>query len=172
MVCAAAEILHERGIGFQLIVAGAGVELVRLEPRFESLPEVEIRRGFIPPDDIIDAIQSADVVLLPYLGASQSGVAAAAFGNGRPVIASRTGGLVDVVEHGVNGLFVAPGDPQALADAVETLANDAALRARLMEGARRTADVQLNWTRISRTIYDVFVGNIPTRPGLERQANR
>lgn len=172
VVCAAAELLHRRGIAFELIVAGAGDELVRLGPRFETLPEVEIRRGFIPPDDLIDAIQSVDVVLLPYLGASQSGVAAASFGNGRPVIASRTGGLVDVVEPGVNGLLVSPGDPEALADAVQSLAQDTVLRATLTQGAQRTADIQLNWVRISGTIYDVFVGHSRTRRGFAQDANR
>ena len=54
---------------------------------------------------------------------------------GTPVIATRVGGVPDIVEDGVNGLLVPPGDATALADAVRRFVQDDALRARLSAAA-------------------------------------
>jgi glycosyltransferase involved in cell wall biosynthesis len=57
----------------------------------------------------------------------------------RPVIATATGGVVEIVEHRVDGLLVMPGDPAALAEAISAVAGDAALRARLATAGREKA---------------------------------
>jgi hypothetical protein len=58
---------------------------------------------------------------------------------GRPVIASRIGGLQDVVEHGRSGLLVPPGDPAALCQAMQQLLDQPTLRRQLGQGARARA---------------------------------
>jgi len=151
-----AESLHADGLPFELSIAGHGPELDRLQARFERLPEVRIHNGFVPPLQVMASIQEADCVLLPYLSATQSAVLAAAFAGRRYVIASRTGGIPDVVEHGHNGLLVPPGDPQALADAVRKIAHDPVLRVRLCEGAEATATGKLDWNRIAGDLVKVF----------------
>jgi glycosyltransferase involved in cell wall biosynthesis len=83
---------------------------------------------------------AADVVALPYREATGSGIAQIAFGAGLPVIATRTGGLEEVVEEGVSGLLVPPRDPVALARAVERFFDEGMgerLRAGVRAGARR-----------------------------------
>jgi len=60
-----------------------------------------------------------------------------AMATGRPLIASRMGGLTDMVEEGVTGLLVPPGDEAALRQAMERLLADPALRARMGEAAKR-----------------------------------
>lgn len=57
----------------------------------------------------------------------------------KPVVASRIGGVVEVVEHNQMGLLVAPNDPAALADSIITVLNDAGLAARLGEAGYRQA---------------------------------
>jgi len=158
----AAEQLHEEGLSFQLRVAGQGPELDRLFDRFSRPPPVRVRRGFVPSVEVIDAIQEADCVVLPYLSATQSGVLAAAFAGHRFVIASDTGGLPAVVEHGGNGLLVPPGEPAALADAMRVAARDDRLRDRLRAGAAHTAGTRLDWDRIAAKLLDVFA---EARPG-------
>ncbi len=60
----------------------------------------------------------ADVVVLPYISATQSGVVQLAFGFGKPVITTRVGGLQEVVRDGYNGLVVPPQNEEALAEAI------------------------------------------------------
>jgi glycosyltransferase involved in cell wall biosynthesis len=58
---------------------------------------------------------------------------------GKPVVATRVGGLEELVEHGSEGLLIPPEDPEAVAEAVLTLARDSALRHRLGRAARSRA---------------------------------
>ena len=57
--------------------------------------------------------------------------------SGLPVIAPRSGGPIDLIDHGRTGLLTDPDDPRSLRAAVRELAGDAALRARLAEAGRR-----------------------------------
>jgi glycosyltransferase involved in cell wall biosynthesis len=59
-----------------------------------------------------------------------------AMASGRPVVATTTGGIVDMIADGENGLLVPPGDEYRLAAAMTRLLNDADLRIRLAAGAR------------------------------------
>ncbi len=163
VLLAAAERLHAEGLPFELSIAGHGPELDRLRGRFQTLPEVRLQTGFVPPNQVIASIQEADCVVLPYLSATQSGVLAAAFAGHRFVIASETGGIPDVVTHGRNGLLVPPGDPAALADAVKLVAQDAGLRETLRQGAIATARQQLNWSRIAERLQADFAAALETR---------
>ena len=81
---------------------------------------------------------AADVAALPYREATGSGIAQIAFGAGLPVIATRTGGLEEVVEEGTTGLLVPPRDPTALARAIERYF-DERLAERLSVGVRASA---------------------------------
>jgi glycosyltransferase involved in cell wall biosynthesis len=54
---------------------------------------------------------------------------------GTPVIATETGGVVEIVEDGQNGLLVPPGDPDALASSIERFFADEGLRERLRRAA-------------------------------------
>jgi glycosyltransferase involved in cell wall biosynthesis len=73
---------------------------------------------YVPDDEVADWFAVADAVVLPYVSATQSAVAALAFQQGRPVISTEVGGIPEAVEDGVTGLIVPPHDPAALADAI------------------------------------------------------
>jgi glycosyltransferase involved in cell wall biosynthesis len=152
----AAELLHEDGVSFELKIAGRGPELDRLQERFCQLPEVEVLNGFVPPSEVVSSIQEANCVVLPYLTATQSGVLAAAFAGRRFVVASETGGLVDVVSHLRNGYLFPPGDAAKLASAIKMLAETPGLREELERGAQLTATEKLNWSRIVADLDAVF----------------
>jgi glycosyltransferase involved in cell wall biosynthesis len=86
---------------------------------------VRIDNRYIPNEEIVEIFDRSDVLVLPYLSATQSAVARIALANGLPVIASRTGGLSEVVVEKVNGLLFPSGDSNALADRItEYFAND------------------------------------------------
>jgi glycosyltransferase involved in cell wall biosynthesis len=80
---------------------------------------VEIRDTFVPNEDVNLYFSAADVVVLPYLSASQSGIIQISFALDRPVITTKVGGLPEVVLDGKVGFVVEPGHPQDLAAAIE-----------------------------------------------------
>jgi len=79
---------------------------------------VHIDDRYAPNEEVAEIFNRADVLVLPYLSATQSGVARVALSNGLPIIASRTGGLLEVVQENINGLLFPPGDSDALAEAI------------------------------------------------------
>ena len=72
----------------------------------------------MPNEDVEKYFRACDVVVLPYLSATQSGIAQVAFGFDKPVIVTAVGGLPDVVDNGETGFVVPPQDPVALAAAI------------------------------------------------------
>jgi len=95
--------------------------------------------GFLRPDAVAREMTRASVVVVPSLEEMFCNVAAEAMAVGRPVVASRTGSLPELVADGERGLLVPPADPAALAGAILRLLEDDALRARLGAAARAWA---------------------------------
>lgn len=81
-------------------------------------PRIRFDFRFIPDAEIATFFAAADVVLAPYRIEAQSGVALAAFHFARPVIATRVGGLPEIID-GKNGMLVDPENPSQLARAVD-----------------------------------------------------
>lgn len=79
---------------------------------------VHIDNRYVPNEEISSIFDRADALVLPYLNATQSAVARIALSNGLPLIASRTGGLAEIVIENVNGLLFPAGDADALADQI------------------------------------------------------
>jgi glycosyltransferase involved in cell wall biosynthesis len=73
---------------------------------------------YVPNEEVETYFKACDVVVLPYLSATQSAIVQIAFGFDKPVIVTRVGGLPDVVDDGMTGYLVPPGDPDALAGAM------------------------------------------------------
>lgn len=79
---------------------------------------VTICDGYIPDREIEKYFAACDLVVLPYVSATQSGIVQIAYGFEKPVVVTNVGGLPDVVEDGKTGYVVEPENPVALADAV------------------------------------------------------
>ncbi len=81
--------------------------------------------GSWPHEAVMGAWSRCSIGLVPSIVAETFGIVALeAMYNGKPVIATRIGGLTDVVADGETGLLVPPGDPQALRDAIQRLLDD------------------------------------------------
>jgi glycosyltransferase involved in cell wall biosynthesis len=87
------------------------------DPRLRD--KVRVVDRYVANEEVASYFAAADVAALPYRSATGSGIVQIAYGAGLPVLATRTGGLTDVVEDGASGLLVPPGDPAAMARAVE-----------------------------------------------------
>lgn len=118
--------IHDRVPSASLKIVGEGDRLAEFEEKAqrEGLP-VELV-GRVPEPDLVGAYREAGVVVLPSTSDAESFgmVLAEANACGRPVVASRVGGIPDFVRHGDNGLLVPPGDPDRLADGVSELLLD------------------------------------------------
>jgi glycosyltransferase involved in cell wall biosynthesis len=131
----------------QLYVVG---EFYEPRARYESALAQPALRGkvrvidrYVANEEVANYLAAADVVALPYRSATGSGIAQVAFGGGTPVIATRAGGLEEVVDEGVTGLLVPPSDPAALARAIERYFEED-LGPRLREGVAR-AGARFTW---------------------------
>lgn len=108
-----------------LLVAGevwyGGEASYREQLRRLGLDDRHVRFDFrfIPDSEIATWFAAADVVLAPYRHEAQSGVVLTSFHFGRPVIATRVGGMPEIVENGANGLLIEPESPDALAEALD-----------------------------------------------------
>ena len=73
---------------------------------------------YVPNEMVAAYFRAADLVVLPYVSATGSGIVQVAYGFGRPVLTTRVGSLPEVVEDGRTGYLVPPGDPAAIAGAM------------------------------------------------------
>jgi glycosyltransferase involved in cell wall biosynthesis len=79
---------------------------------------VLVHSDYVPNEDVSKYFSAADVVVLPYISATQSGIVQIAYQFDKPVIATDVGGLSEVVLDGRTGFIVKPEAPEAVADAV------------------------------------------------------
>jgi glycosyltransferase involved in cell wall biosynthesis len=123
----------------RLDIAGRGP----LEPALRALvKELEIEDavhflGYVVP--VQRAIEEAAIVVVPSMGEGFGMVALEAMERARPVIAAEIGGLGELVEEGVTGVLVPPGEAEPLAEAIVRLASDLALAGEMGEAGRRRA---------------------------------
>jgi glycosyltransferase involved in cell wall biosynthesis len=136
----------------RLIVAGRGSDAGHLL----ADSRIEVRAEYIPEGELDALFARATLVVLPYIDASQSGVAMLALGRGIPVVATDVGAIPEVVP---SSEFLAPvGDSDALAVRVlRWLDHGAALREQILEHAR----LQLSWSVAAvkaLALYESVVG--------------
>jgi len=98
---------YEDAAPYRALAAAAGGE-----------PAVRLLGRYLPDDEVEALFKAADVVVLPYRSATQSGVTHVAYALGVPVITTDVGGLSETVKPGETGLVVPPENPAALADAI------------------------------------------------------
>jgi glycosyltransferase involved in cell wall biosynthesis len=146
-------VLAERKVPVRLFVAGDGEmmeELQQLSARLGVQDRIHWL-GLVP--DPLDLLQASDLFLLATVGEAFGLVLAESMACGVPVVGSRAGAIPEVVEDGVTGLLVAPGDPVKLADGIEKLVQDSALHKQMSQAA--VARVQNRFT-MERTVLETL----------------
>ena len=140
----------------RIIIAGYGERFEKYQKAMLNPHHFEVHNYRIPDEQVAHFFQQASVVALPYIEASQSGVASVAYAFGKPVVATRVGGLPDVVIEGQTGLLVPPADACSLAEAIITLLRDAPLRHKMGQQARQFAETELSWEHIAQKTLTVY----------------
>ncbi len=115
------------GNGIAVVLLGEGPDELALKIRAEGLDQVHFP-GFV--DNVGDWTAAADLFVFPSHEEGLGSSILDAMEQGKAIIASRTGGIPDLIEDGVNGLLVPPGDPDTLARAMRSLLGNPALRSR------------------------------------------
>ncbi len=140
---------YEDPAPYRALAAAAGGDAVRL------------MEGYLPDADVEALFKAADVVVLPYRSATQSGVTHVAYALGVPVIITDVGGLAETVRDGVTGLVVPPGDPAALAAAVTRFFAEG-LGPRLRQGVR-ALQAEHSWSVLADRAVELIDALAPAR---------
>ena len=128
--------LRESGVEAVLCMVGDGPDRAGLEQRAHDLGIVRDTLFLGYQEDVAPFYAAFDALVLPSSNEGTPVSAIEALGAGRPVVATRVGGVPDVVRDGVDGFLVEAGATDELADRLAELAHDPALRERMGEQGR------------------------------------
>jgi glycosyltransferase involved in cell wall biosynthesis len=155
----------------RLTVIGDGPERASLEAQTarDGLGDRVTIRGRVSEAELKDAYASSDVLVLPSILDTRGDteglgvVLLEAMSYGVPVIGSNLGGITDIVRDGETGLLVPPGDPDALAGALQRLALDSTLAGRLGEAGRARVAGAFGWPTIMAQWEECYAAAVGTR---------
>jgi glycosyltransferase involved in cell wall biosynthesis len=161
-------------LGAQLEIVGDGPDRSHLDTQIRraGLQGRVTLRGRISTPELREAYATADVLVLPSIRDSRGDteglgvVLLEAMSYGVPVIGARVGGIPDIVVDGESGLLVPPGDTTALSAALERLAGDPALAARLREGGVQRVREHFSWRTIVGEWEACYQAALARRRGL------
>jgi glycosyltransferase involved in cell wall biosynthesis len=128
--------LRERGVDAVLCMVGDGPDRDAVEQRAHDLDIVRHCLFVGYQDEVAPYYAAFDALILPSANEGTPVSAIEALAGGRPVVATRVGGVPDVVRDGIDGFLVEPGDVDAMADRLARLAGDSELRARMGAAGR------------------------------------
>jgi glycosyltransferase involved in cell wall biosynthesis len=143
------------GIALNVRVVGAVQDRSEIET-LAAIPGVEFDLGWKTDAALMAHLDWADACILPYVEASQSGVAPLAFKRGRPVIATPVGGLPEQIDHERTGLIAEAVSPEALAACITRLAQDRPLLLRCADNALAEAQGPLSWKALAPRFSEVL----------------
>lgn len=123
---------------FEKLISGRGLEDC-----------VIFRSEYIRAQDMPDIFFASDLVVLPYRQIDTSGSIQLAYAFSKPVIATRTGSMAEVLSENVNGLLVEPDDPDKLAQAIEKIISDPAAIERMGAASMDLAVEKFSWRAIA-----------------------
>jgi sugar transferase (PEP-CTERM/EpsH1 system associated) len=153
---AALRLVQQRGIACRVIVAGTGPLRDQLERLATSL-ELEHVTFLGNRSDVDRVLASFDIFVLSSRSEGLSNTIQEAMATGLPVVATHVGGADELVEHGRTGLLVPPANPQALADAIASLAQSPSQRNEFGAAGRRRAEALFELERMIREYEGLYL---------------
>jgi glycosyltransferase involved in cell wall biosynthesis len=138
--------LRDGGLALRATVVGEGEEraaIAELARQLDLAEQVELL-GAVGQDRLPELYADADIFCLPTLAESVGVANMEAMASGLPVISSRLMGVPELVEDGVSGILVSPGDVAGVAEALRTLADDPARRQAMGVAGRRKVEAEFD----------------------------
>jgi glycosyltransferase involved in cell wall biosynthesis len=144
----------------EFIVAGDGPLAPQLASRAQSRG-VTHRLTFIGrSDDVPALLRSSDIFVLPSRSEALPNAVIEAMAAGLPVVASRVGGIPELISPGVNGTLVPPDDPQALAAAIVDLMERPSFARTLGWAARALVEQEYSFDRMVTRVTSMYLSLI------------
>jgi glycosyltransferase involved in cell wall biosynthesis len=160
----AAHELKSRGIKFEIELVGDGEEAPLLRSLAHQLDIANLVkfRGWVPADDVPDAISKATVLVHPSpdLGDGVPNVVKEAMAVGTPVIGSMVAGIPELLDHGNYGVLVPPKNITALADAIQTMLADDAGREKYARKARKRSEQKFDLWQNGQRLASVLATTV------------
>jgi glycosyltransferase involved in cell wall biosynthesis len=119
--------------------------------------------GQVPHRQLPLYYSMADVFAFPSLYEAMGKVVVEAMACETPVVASRVGGIVEIINDGVNGLLVQPRDTKSLSQSILTILQDGQLARRLSERGRETVESMFTWSHTAMQISKAYQKLISSR---------
>lgn len=141
-------LMEQQGKRVNLVIAGAGRIEATLLQRLTS--NVILINRFIHDEEIKYIFNKTDVVVLPYLSATQSGVIPMAYSFGKPVVATDVGTLSEFTLNDKTGMLVAPQNSEALAEALTRMLNDPEKRKAMGKFALNFMNKNFEWPVVAK----------------------
>ncbi|MDZ7752504.1 MAG: glycosyltransferase [Gammaproteobacteria bacterium] len=164
LIEAAARHCAQSGVTATFLIVGDGALRETLRARIEALGLSDRVLLHGPSDRIPEVLAASDVFVLPSHLEGMSNAILEAMASGLPVVAFRTGGNPELVDHGHTGLLCEPGDNQALAAAISQLVEQAELRSALGSQARERASKVFSIAQMTAG-YEAYYRRIAAVPG-------
>lgn len=149
--------VHEKCPDVKLVVAGGGNYYFDISS-YVNLDFIEIRNRFIPDEELVALIRNTEFMVCPYTDATQSGVIMSAYAFDTPVIATRVGGLPDMLGNGRFGMLIDEKNVNALSDAMlRLLENKEILQAyKANINDAYSGEGELSWTTIAKDLKHIY----------------
>jgi glycosyltransferase involved in cell wall biosynthesis len=148
--------------GVRLMIVGRPSKFIDIDELMRLVSDLGISDAtifdarYILMEEVAPLMEMATVVMYPYLNSTQSGALQVAYTFGRPVIATKVGGLPEAVEDGKSGLLVSTSAPDELAEAILKLIRDPNLAVQMGEYAKYLSDTKFSWDSIALKLLAVY----------------
>ncbi len=155
----AANSLLQKGLKARFVVAGTpdpGNPASIPSSQLEAWKQVRHIEWWGWQDDMPTTLAQTDIFCLPSYREGVPNALLEACASGIPVVTTNVPGCRDVVQHGVNGLLVPPRNVPALADALETLVHDPALRSTMGQAGRKIAAEHFSSSKVIAQNLEVY----------------
>lgn len=143
----------------KLLIAGKGFlkEYLRYKIKASNVANNVEFLGYISDDKLIKLYAASNIFVCPSIFAEAFGIVILeAMASGKPVIATKVGGIPEIIDHEINGFLVEPNDTGELSSAIIRLLSDKKEMNRMGKNARKKVEEVYDWNKLVFRILEVY----------------